>query len=158
VNSSAGVLNKSGSQLLRTNCLLIAIPLDEKAGDSPSVMDIAKKTEVQLRAIFSVIRKDNFFHMNTLLLHRKIGSDPWPVPNPTHLIPAVHRGDGVGVFLDFKLLTPLDKDMKRVVWTPELWQLEAASEVIKWSQKATHDLLGRPFGGKMPYAELADFV
>lgn len=143
---------------MRASYLLIAIPLDEKAGDSPSPIDLAKTAEVQLRAIFSAVRKDNLFHMNTLLLHRKIGSDPWPVPDPTQLIPAVHRGSGVGVFLDFKLLTPLDNDFKRAVWSPEAWQLEAALETIKWSQKATHDLLGRPFGGKMPYAELQDFM
>ncbi|MEM3640582.1 MAG: hypothetical protein QXQ94_09525 [Candidatus Bathyarchaeia archaeon] len=143
---------------MRSSCLLIAVPLDEKAGDSPSPIDLAKTVDVQLRAIFSAVRKDNFFQMKTLLLHRKIGSEPWPVPNPTQLIPAVHKGSGVGVFLDFKLLTQLDKDMNRAVWSPEAWQLEAALEVIRWSQKATHDLLGRPFGGKMPYAELADFM
>jgi hypothetical protein len=143
---------------LRAAYLLIAIPLDEKAGASPSRIDLAKTAEVKLRAIFSAVRKDGFFHMNTMLLHRKIGSDPWPIPDPTLLTPAAHPSNGVGVFLDFKFLTQLDKDMKRVVWAPEAWQLEAALETIKWSQKATHDLLGRPFGGKMPYAELVDFM
>jgi len=143
---------------MRAGFLLIAIPFDEKADDSPSSIDLAKTAEVQLQAIFSVVRKDKAFQMNTLLLHRKIGSGPWPVPDPTQLIPAVHPGSGVGVFLDFKFPTQLDNDVKRVVWTPEAWQLEAALEVIKWSQKATHDLLGRPFGGKMPYAELVDFM
>jgi len=143
---------------LRASYLLIAVPLDEKAGDSPSPIDIAKTVEVQLQGIFSVVRNDGAFRMNTLLLHRKIGSSPWPVPDPTQLIPTVHPGKGVGVFLDFKLLTQLDKDMKRAVWTPEAWQLEAALQVINWSQKATHDLLGRPFGGKLSYAEIADFM
>ena len=143
---------------MRASYLLIAIPLDEKAGDSPSPIDLAKTAEVQLQAVFSAVRKDSNFHMGTLLLHRKIGSGPWPVPNPTQLIPAVHPGNGVGVFLDFKLLTQLDKDLKRAVWTPEAWQLEAALQVINWSQKATHDLLGRPFGGKLSYAEIADFM
>ena len=143
---------------MRASYLLIAIPLDEKAGDSPSVMDLARAVEIELRGIFSAVRKDNFFHMDTLLLHRKIGSQPWPVPDPTQLRPAVHPGSGVGVFLDFTFPTQLDKDLKRVVWSPEAWHLEAGLEVVKWSQKATHDLLGRPFGGKMPYADLVDFM
>jgi len=143
---------------LRATYLLIAIPLDEKAGDSPSPIDLARTVEVELQAIFSAVRKDNFFHMNTLLLHHKIGSGPWPVPDPSQLSPAVHPRTGVGVFLDFKFPTQLDKDVKRVVWTPEAWQLEASLEIVKWSQKATHDLLGRPYGGKMPYGELLDFM
>ena len=137
--------------------MLVAIPLHEGA-DSLSIGELAEAVKVQLQAIFSVVRKNGFFQMNTLLLHRKVGASPWPVPDPTWLIPAVHPGNGVGVFLDFKFPTKLDRDVKRVVWAPKAWQLEAALETIRWSQKATHDLLGRPFGGEMPYAELADFL
>jgi len=141
---------------LRAGYLLIAIPLDEKAGDSPSVIDLAKAVEIDLYAIFSAVRKDGFFHMDTMKLHRKIGSDSGPIPKET-LVPAVHPNTGVGVFATFKP-SQLDIDTGLRVWAPEKWQLDVLDKTVVWSQKATHDLLGRPFGGKMPYAEIRDFM
>jgi hypothetical protein len=142
---------------LRASYLLIAIPLDEKAGDSPSVMDLAKAVEKDLWAIFSMLRKDGFFHPRTMILHRKIGSgDPPHLPEKP--VKAVHPGTGIGVFVAFKAPTQIDEDLHLEVWPPEFWQVKAIEETIQWSQKATHDLLGRRFAGKMPYAEIADFM
>ena len=142
---------------MRASYLLIAIPLDEKAGDSPSILDLARAIEKELWAIFTMPRINGAFHTDKMLLHRKIGSEDPPKLSGEH-IQAVHPGTGIGVFVAFRGSTQLDKDLGLLVWAPEHWQVEAIEKIIKWSQKATHDLLGRPFGGKMPYAELVDFM
>jgi hypothetical protein len=142
---------------LRASYLLIAVPLDEKAGDSPSILDLATAVKKELWAIFSMPRINGVFHTDKMLLHRKIGSEDPPKLSGEH-IQAVHPGTGIGVFVAFRGSTQLDKDLGLLVWAPEHWQVEAIEKIIKWSQKATHDLLGRPFGGKMPYAELVDFM
>ena len=142
---------------MRASYLLIAVPLDEKAGDSPSIMDLATAVEKELWAIFSMPRINGVFHTDKMVLHRKIGSGDPPKLSGDH-VKAVHPGSGMGVFVAFKGPTQLDKDLGLQVWAPEFWQVEAIEKVIQWSQKATHDLLGRPFGGKMPYAELVDFM
>ena len=141
---------------MRATHLLIAIPLDDRAGDTPSQIDLARAVEQDLWTVFSTLRKVGFFHMDTLQLHRKIGSGPGPMLNGPQ-VPAAHPGTGIGVFATFKP-SQLDQDMGVRVWAPEAWQLELLLKTIEWSQKATHDLLGRPFGGKMPYAELQDFM
>jgi hypothetical protein len=142
---------------LRASYLLIAIPLDEKAGDTPSVLDLAAAIEKQLWAIFSMPRIDSVFHMEKMFIHRKIGSSD-PPKLPGEHMKSAHPGTGIGVFVAFKAPTQLDKDLGLAVWAPEGWQAEAILRVIEWSQKATHDLLGRAFGGRMPYAELTDLL
>ena len=141
---------------MRATHLLIAIPLDDRAGDAPSPLDLAAATEKELWGIFSALRSDGLFHIDKMELHRKIGSGPGPMPNGPK-VPAVHRGTGVGVFVAFKP-SQLDRDLGLLVWAPEGWQVEAILKTIDWSQKATHDLLGRPFAGKMPFAMLQDFM
>lgn len=142
---------------MRASHLLIAIPLDHKAGDTPSPIDLTTAIENDLWAIFTIPRLDGIFHTHKMELHRKIGSGPDPQLSGEH-IKAAHPGTGISVFVAFKAPTQLDRDLSLFVWAPEDWQLEAIQKTIEWSQKATHDLLGRPFGGKMPYAELADFM
>lgn len=142
---------------MRATHLLIVVPLDPKAGDSPSQLDLATALEQELWAIFSMPRLEGVFHTDKMMLHRKIGShDPPRLSGEP--IKAVHPGAGIGVFVTFKGPTQLDKDLGLFVWAPEGWQVEAISRTIEWSQKATHDLLGRPFGGKMPFALLQDFM
>ena len=142
---------------MRASCLLIAVPLDEKAGDSPSIMDLATATEKELWAIFTMPRITGFFHTDKMVIHRKIGSGD-PPKLSGELVEAVHARSGIGVFVAFRGPTRLDRDLGLLVWAPKYWQVEAIEKVIHWSQKATHDMLGRPFGGKMPYAELVDFM
>ena len=141
---------------MRATHLLIVIPLDPRVGDAPSRLDLVAAAEKELWSIFSAVRSDGFFHFDKMELHRKIGSGPAPMPNGPK-VAAVHRGAGVGVFVAFKP-SQLDQDLGLLVWAPAGWQVEAISRVIEWSQKATHDLLGRGFGGRMPYAELQDFM
>lgn len=133
---------------MRATHLLIAIPLDEKVGDAPSPLDLDKALEQELGAIFSVIRQRGFFHMKTMQIHGAIGTPPKP---KTGLIPAEHPKRGVGIFVTF-LPSQLDLDFGLRLWAPEAWQIEAIKKAIDWSQRATFELLGRGFGGEMPYA------
>lgn len=145
---------------MRASQLFIVIQLDPKTqtglGDLLKALEDERYRHTKLWAVFSCPRKDGYFHTDQLQLHRKIGSDPPPQPaGPT--VKAAHPGNGVGVFVAFKP-SQIDRDMNMLVWAPEQWMIELIAETVKWSQKATRNMLGRPFAGPMPYAELQDFV
>lgn len=145
---------------MRAAHLLILINLDEKAnlniGGLLKALEDERYRFKQLWAVFSCPRRNGYFHTDKIRIHRKIGAEPPPKPLGP-LVKAVHPGSGIGVFVAFKP-SQLDQDMGILLWTPKYWMIKLIEETIQWSQKATHDMLGRPFGGEMPYAELADFM
>jgi hypothetical protein len=145
---------------MRAAHLLIIIDLDKRTkssiGELMKALENRKYRFKQLWTVFSCPRINGYFHTDKIKIHRKIGAEPPPKPLRP-LIKAIHPGNGVGVFVAFKP-SQLDMDMGFDLWAPVYWMVELIEKTIQWSQKATHDMLGRPFGGEMPYAELADFM
>jgi hypothetical protein len=147
----------------RAGFFILVVPLDRKLSTSLSELLQALEDErfkhVEYWCIYTIPRIKRQFHTDKAKLHNKVGSDPPPkLPGP--IVQSYYKKSetGMACFVFFKR-SQLDRDFATfLVWTPEFWQIELIKRVIEWTQKATHDMLGRPFGGEMPYAELQDFI
>jgi hypothetical protein len=147
----------------RAGFCIVVIPLDKKLavslGELLQALENERFKHTEYWCIYTIPRIKRQFHTDKAKLHNKVGSDPPPkLPGP--IVQSYYRKSesGVGCFVFFRR-SQLDHDFGAfLVWSPEFWQVELIKRVIEWTQKATHDMLGRPFGGEMPYAELQDFM
>jgi len=113
---------------------------------------------VKLAAVVIILRKNQAFDTGNAIIHRSFGGfTQFPLP----AVPAAYRSnkpvDGYGVALILQASqADVDFGVPTLFLTAD--DVDIIKEAFDKSDKLTHDLLGRGWGGRRPYAEIQDFM